>query len=329
MEDWVNCTCPKCGGKARRETDTMPQWAGSSWYYLRYMNPNNNKEFANLKNLKYWGPVDWYNGGMEHVTRHMIYSRFWNMFLFDMGLVPFEEPYKKRTTQGLVLGEDGNKMSKSLGNVVDPLDIIAKFGADVLRLYILFMADYEGSAPWSMKNISGCKRFVDRIIRMQDFLTAGDEVPNSRVAIYNDTIEKVSEDIETSKYNTAIATLMSYVNEIYAAKEITKTEFKTFLTLLYPFAPHIAEELNESCELGEMVALSSWPKPLNVEIKRMINMPVQINGKVRALVEMEENLPKEKVLELVYANEKVKEFVGTSEIKKEIFVPNRIVNLII
>ncbi len=328
VESWVNCTCPKCGGKARRETDTMPQWAGSSWYYLRYMDPHNAKEFADKEKLNYWGPVDWYNGGMEHVTRHLIYSRFWNMFLFDLGVVPFEEPYKKRTTQGLVLGEDGNKMSKSLGNVVDPMIMINKYGADVLRLYILFMADYECSAPWSNANISGCKRFLDRVERLQDFLDDFSGVHEEHIGALNTIIKKVANDIESMKFNTAISSLMTFVNGIYQDKYISKQELRLFLILLYPFAPHFAEELNEQIGFTTLICESEYPKEMEDNSVKTIKLPVQINGKMRDTVLVEENTPQNKVLEVIKQNEKLASYL-TGEIKKVIFIPNKIINIIV
>lgn len=328
VESWVNCTCPKCGGKAKRETDTMPQWAGSSWYYLRYMDPNNAEKFANLENLKYWGPVDWYNGGMEHVTRHMIYSRFWNMFLYDLGLVPFEEPYKKRSMQGLVLGEDGNKMSKSLGNVVDPMDIINKYGADVLRLYVLFMADYECSTPWSSVNINGCKRFLDRVERMQDFVDDFNGVHKEHVTNLNTIIEKVTNDILQLKFNTAISALMTYVNNIYQDKYISREEFRTFLILLYPFAPHISEEINELLGFKTLISKSKWSEKLQDNSTKIINLPVQINGKMRGTIEIEENTEEKDVLKIINDSEKFSSYLSNQP-KKVIFVKNKIINIIV
>ena len=328
VEDWVNCTCPKCGGKARRETDTMPQWAGSSWYYLRYMDPNNDKACADKEKLNYWGPVDWYNGGMEHVTRHLIYSRFWNMFLYDIGVVPFEEPYMKRTTQGLVLGEDGNKMSKSLGNVVDPMEIINKFGADVLRLYILFMSDYGVAAPWSSANINGCKRFLERVERMVDFVDDFDGVHPEHVTALNTIIEKVTSDITALKFNTAISSLMTFVNNIYQDKFISKAEFRDFLVALYPFAPHIAEEINEVLGFKEYICKTEWPKLREDKSVKYINLPIQVNGKMRDVLRIEENTPQDKVLEAIKAHEKLSTYVS-GEIKKVIFVPNKIINIIV
>ena len=328
VSEWVNCKCPKCGGKAKRETDTMPQWAGSSWYFLRYMDPHNAKKFASLDKLKYWGPVDWYNGGMEHVTRHLIYSRFWNMFLFDIGVVPFEEPYKKRSTQGLVLGEDGNKMSKSLGNVVDFTEIIDSYGADVLRMYILFMADYESAAPWSSKNINGCKRFIERVERMESLVDSYEGVHIEHVTILNDLISKVTSDINTLKFNTAISALMTFVNTIYQDKYLSKTEFAEFLTLLYPFAPHFSEEMNERLGNKTYLCKSNWPSLREDNSKKQVKLPVQINGKMKDLIVIDEDLEEDKVIEKVKQNEKLNALL-LGGIKKVIYVKNKIINLIV
>ena len=328
VESWVNCTCPKCGGKAKRETDTMPQWAGSSWYYLRYMDAHNDKEFASKENLKYWGPVDWYNGGMEHVTRHLIYSRFWNMFLFDLGVVPFEEPYKKRTTQGIILAEDGSKMSKSAGNSVDPMVIIKEYGADVLRLYILFMGEYESSAPWSNANISGCKRFLDRIERLTDLVDGYNGIHAEHIADLNTIIEKVTGDINTVKFNTAISALMTFVNKVYQDKYLSKEEFRILLQLLYPFAPHFAEEMNEQLGFKECICLSSWPKVMEDDSIKQINLPIQVNGKMKGTILINENTSQQEILEIIKNHERFSQFVS-GDIKKIIFVPNKIINIIV
>ena len=258
IESFVNCKCPKCGADAKRETDTMPQWAGSSWYFLRYIDPHNDKAFADKDKLKYWGEVDWYNGGMEHVTRHMIYSRFWHKFLYDIGEVPYDEPYAKRTAQGLILGPDGDKMSKSKGNVVDPNDVVDEYGADVLRTYVLFMGDYEKAAPWSKSSVKGCKRFIDRVWALQDILTEGDGYSKELESAFHKTIKKVSEDIESMKFNTAIAALMTLLNDIYNKGSINNAELKTFVTLLNPFAPHVTEEIWAAQNYGGMLADGHW-----------------------------------------------------------------------
>ena len=327
VEDWVNCTCPKCGRKAKRETDTMPQWAGSSWYFLRYMDPHNASTLADRKKMEYWGPIDVYNGGMEHVTRHLIYSRFWNMFLYDIGVVPFEEPYKKRTTIGLVLGEDGNKMSKSLGNVVDPMDIIKKYGADVLRLYILFMSDYECSAPWSNANISGCKRFLDKVERMSDIVDNFDGVHEEHITKLNSAIEKVTSDIENFKFNTAISCLMSLANDFIADGYLSKKEYRIYLQLLYPFAPHSTEELNERIGFAEYLCKSAWPRTMEDNSVKMVKIAVQANGKLKTVITIHENATKEEVLKLVEEDEKTSAMLKIA--KKVIFVPNKIVNLVV
>ncbi len=329
IPEWVNCKCPICGADSKRETDTMPQWAGSSWYFLRYMDPKNKEAAVDAQKAKYWGPIDWYNGGMEHVTRHLIYARFWNMFLYDIGVTPYEEPFAKRTAQGLILGEDGNKMSKSLGNVVDPTKIEEEFGVDVLRLYTLFMADYGSSAPWSSKNISGCKRFLERVEKMAEFIDDFKGIHPEHSLAMNDTIVKVSQDIETQKYNTAISALMTFTNAIYNDKYISKEEYTTFLTLLYPFAPHLCEEINEQIGNTTYLCKTTWPKELEVVAKKMLNLPVQVNGKMRATVEVEENETQEIVMKKVYENEKIKTCIGDGQVVKTIFVPNKIVNLIV
>lgn len=327
VDSFVHTTCPHCGGPARRETDTMPQWAGSSWYFLRYMDPHNKDNFASIDKMKYWGPVDWYNGGMEHVTRHLIYSRFWNMVLFDLGLVPFEEPYRKRSTVGLVLGEDGNKMSKSLGNTVDPMAVADQYGVDVVRMYELFMADYESPAPWSSENIVGCKRFLDRVERMADFIV-DKPISDEHVSLFNDAITKVTQDIQNMKFNTAISTLMTTLNVIYQDKYISKEEFRDFLTLLYPFAPHFSEEMNERLSLGDMLCKSSWPTLRVDNSEKKVNLPVQVNGKMRGLVVIKENATQEEAMSALLGDEKIKSFI-TGDVKKVIFVKNKIINIIV
>lgn len=305
IESFVNCKCPKCGAAARRETDTMPQWAGSSWYFLRYCDPHNDKEFASQEALKYWMPVDWYNGGMEHVTRHMIYSRFWHKFLYDLDLVPTSEPYAKRTAQGLILGPDGEKMSKSRGNVVDPNDVVDVYGADVLRLYVLFMGDYEKAAPWSDSSVKGCKRFVDRIWALQDKVTDSDSYSDALRSKMHKTIKKVSEDIESMKFNTAIAAMMTLLNDIYDAGSITRKEFRDLLVLLYPFAPHVSEELYQLIGCEGVLSEQEWvtyDEALCVD--DMIEIVVQINGKVKTKMNIPADAEKEAVLEQAAADTK-------------------------
>ena len=328
IKDWVNTTCPICGGPAHRETDTMPQWAGSSWYYLRYIDPRNTEKLADPEKLKYWGNIDWYNGGMEHVTRHLIYARFWNMFLYDIGVIPEEEPFKKRTAQGLVLAENGEKMSKSAGTSVDPMETVEEFGADVLRLYILFMSDYEAAAPWSNKNINGCKRFLERVERMAEFVDDFKGVHPEHADDINTIITKVTEDIDTLKYNTAIASLMTFVNKIYNDKYISKEEFNIMLTLLYPFAPHFAEELNEMLGNKTMLCKTTWPTPVESVGVKKIKMPIQVNGKVRDVIEIEENTSKDDVIAIAKASEKIAVCLEGINIINVIFVPNKIVNII-
>ena len=329
ITDWVNCTCPKCGGKARRETDTMPQWAGSSWYYLRYMDPHNNNALVDQDKAKYWGQIDWYNGGMEHVTRHLIYARFWNMFLYDIGAIPHEEPFKRRTAQGLILAENGEKMSKSAGTAVDPMETVEQYGADVLRLYILFMSDYEAAAPWSSKNISGCKRFLERVERMVDFIDDYKGIHPEHIDDINTIIAKATEDIDSLKYNTTIAALMTFVNKIYNDKYISKDEFTIMLTLLYPFAPHFSEEMNQIIGNTTMICKSTWPKTIASQGVKTLNIPVQINGKVRAVISLEENTPKDTAIQTAQENNKIKESLAGQNVVNTIFVPNKIINFIV
>ncbi|WP_294652488.1 leucine--tRNA ligase [uncultured Ruminococcus sp.] len=330
IESFVNCKCPKCGADARRETDTMPQWAGSSWYFLRYCDPHNDKEFASQEALKYWMPVDWYNGGMEHVTRHMIYSRFWHKFLYDLDLVPTSEPYAKRTAQGLILGPDGEKMSKSRGNVVDPNDVVDVYGADVLRLYVLFMGDYEKAAPWSESSVKGCKRFIDRIWALQDKMNDSDSYSDALRSKMHKTIKKVSEDIEAMKFNTAIAAMMTLLNDIYDAGSITKKEFRDLLILLYPFAPHISEELYQVIGCEGVLSEQEWvtyDEALCVD--DMIEIVVQINGKVKAKLEIPADAEKDDVLAQAAADAKIKEATAGKTIIKQIYVPKKLVNFVV
>ena len=330
IDSFVHCKCPKCGGDAERETDTMPQWAGSSWYFLRYCDPHNDNEFASQEALKYWMPVDWYNGGMEHVTRHMIYSRFWHKFLYDLGLVPTSEPYAKRTAQGLILGPDGEKMSKSRGNVVDPNDVVKVYGADVLRLYVLFMGDYEKAAPWSESSVKGCKRFVDRIWALQDKVTEGGEYSEALKVAMNKTIKKVSEDIESMKFNTAIAAMMSLLNEVYNVGSINKKELRDFLIILYPFAPHIAEEMYQliGCEgTLDRQEWVSWDEKLCIDAT--IEIVCQVNGRIKCKLNIPKDCPKEEMLALAKAQPEVAELLEGKNIVKEIAVPNKLVNIVV
>lgn len=329
IDSFVNCKCPKCGRDAKRETDTMPQWAGSSWYFLRYIDPHNDKEFASREKLNYWMPVDWYNGGMEHVTRHVIYSRFWYHFLYDLGLVPTSEPYKRRTAQGLILGPDGEKMSKSRGNTIDPNTIVDEYGADTLRTYVLFMGDYGLEAPWNEQGVKGISRFLDRVYRLNERLNDNKGYTSSFEGIINKTIKKVSDDIETLKYNTAISELMKLVNEYYAVESISKDDYTVLLTLLYPFAPHITEELNEMIG-NSPICKSSWPKYDEAKtIDETKEIAVQVNGKVRGTITIHvddnEDIIKEKALN----EENVKKHIEGKDIVKVIVIKGKIVNIVV
>ena len=342
IPEFVNCTCPKCGGPARRETDTMPQWAGSSWYFLRYIDPHNDKALADMDKLKYWGQVDWYNGGMEHVTRHMIYSRFWHRFLYEIGVVPTKEPYAKRTAQGLILGPDGDKMSKSKGNVVDPNDVVDEFGADVLRTYVLFMGDYEKAAPWSEASVKGCKRFIDRTYGLQELLTDKDATEYSAElsSSFHKTVKKVSEDIEGMKFNTAIAALMTLINQIYDNKAINGAELKTFIQLLNPFAPHVCEEIWEAqgwkaeaaangAEAEGLLALIAWPTYDEAKcVDETIEIAVQVSGKIKNRINVPADIDEAGALELAKADEKVAAALEGKTIIKELYVKGRLVNIV-
>lgn len=329
IDEFVHCKCPKCGGDARRETDTMPQWAGSSWYFLRYCDPHNDKEFASQEALRYWMPVDWYNGGMEHVTRHMIYSRFWHRFLFDKGEVPCDEPYAKRTAQGLVLGPDGEKMSKSKGNVVDPNDVVEQYGADVLRVYVLFMGDYEQAAPWSETSMKGCKRFLDRIWALQDMLVDGDEYRPEMTSSMHKTIKKVTEDIEAMKFNTAVAAMMTLLNEMYAAGSVNKAELRSLLIILNPFAPHITEEMYSNL-YGGILSEQQWVKyDEKLCVDSVIEVAVQVNGKIKAKINVPAEAEQDEVLGLAKAEAAVAAAIDGKNIVKEIYVKGRLVNIVV
>ena len=328
IDSFVHCHCPKCGGEARRETDTMPQWAGSSWYFLRYCDPNNDKAFASKEALDYWMPVDWYNGGMEHVTRHMIYSRFWHKFLYDIGEVPCDEPYAKRTAQGLILGPDGEKMSKSKGNVVDPNDVVDVYGADVLRVYVLFMGDYEQAAPWSESSMKGCKRFLDRVWALQDKLIDGDEFRPELVAPMHRTIKKVSEDIEAMKFNTAVAAMMTLLNTIYEVGSINHAEYKALLTVLNPFAPHMTEEIYFN-NFGKVLSEQPWVKyDEALCAESTIEIAVQINGKVKAKINIPADSDDASAIAAAKADSTVAAAIEGKNIVKEIYVKGRIVNIV-
>lgn len=331
MTDWLETTCPCCGGKAMRETDTMPQWAGSSWYFLRYMDPHNDKALASKEAIKYWSPVDWYNGGMEHTTLHLLYSRFWHKFLYDIGVVNTPEPYAKRTSHGMILGENGEKMSKSRGNVVNPDEIVDEYGADTLRLYEMFIGDFEKAAPWSQSSIRGCRRFIERYYNLQTILNDTDGIRPELESAFHKAIKKVSDDIENIKFNTAIATLMALINDITATGAITKEELKIFTILLNPFAPHITEEVFEMCKLGEgIVAEQKWPEYDEAKCKdETIEIVVQVNGKIKTKLNIPVESEKNAVLEMAKADANVAKAIENMNIIKEIYVPNKLVNLVV
>ena len=329
MTDWVNCKCPKCGGPGKRETDTMPQWAGSSWYFLRYCDPHNDKALASKEALEYWMPVDWYNGGMEHTTLHLLYSRFWAKFLFDIDVLKEKEPYRKRTSHGMILGENGEKMSKSRGNVVNPDDIVSEYGADTMRLFEMFIGDFEKSAPWNPQSIKGCKRFLERFAGLTDLVKGKGTTPALEKSFHK-TIKKVSDDIEAMKFNTAIAAMMSLINEIYEVGSITSDELATFSRILSPFAPHLAEEVWEFVGGKGFVSLAAWPeydegKTADDEVE----FPIQINGKVRAVVTIPANAGKEEILAAAKADPRIIAALDGKTVVKEIVVPGKIVNIVI
>ena len=331
MTDWINTTCPCCGGKAKRETDTMPQWAGSSWYYLRYMDPHNKNAIASKEALNYWSPVDWYNGGMEHTTLHLLYSRFWHKFLYDIGVVPTPEPYAKRTSHGMILGENGEKMSKSRGNVVNPDEIVDEYGADTMRLYEMFIGDFEKAAPWSKASIRGCRRFVERYWNLQSVLIDGDKIRPELEGAFNKAIKKVGEDIENIKFNTAIATLMALINDISNVKSINKEELRIFSILLNPFAPHVTEEVYEACKLGNgILAEAEWPEYDESKcVDESVEIVVQVNGKIKAKLNSPVDADKDAVLDLAKNDENVKKAIDGMKIIKEIVVPKKLVNLVV
>ena len=329
IESFVNCTCPKCGGPAKRETDTMPQWAGSSWYYLRYIDPHNDKALADPEKLNYWMPVDWYNGGMEHVTRHMIYSRFWHHFLYDIGVVNTPEPYAKRSAQGLILGPDGDKMSKSKGNVVDPLDIVEEYGADTLRTYVLFMGDYGAATPWSENSVKGCKRFLERVAGFTDLLSEDPETVKLETAFHK-AIKKVGSDIEDMKFNTAIACLMSLVNEVYSLGKISKEQLTIFIELLCPFAPHLCEEIWEFMGGEGFLSQHPWPKYDEAKtVDAQTEIGVQVNGKVRGKLVIPTGADKDEVLADAKKDPKIAALLEGKTLVKEVYVPNRLVNFVV
>ena len=330
MEEWVNVSCPKCGGNATRETDTMPQWAGSSWYFLRYIDPYNDKEIASKEEIDYWLPVDWYNGGMEHTTLHLLYSRFWHKFLYDIGVVSSKEPYNKRTAHGMILGGNNEKMSKSRGNVVNPDDIVNEYGADTLRTYEMFIGDFEKSVPWSENGVKGCRRFLERVWRLQDIVVDGNSYSDKLEASIHKTIKKVTEDYETLKFNTAIAALMSLLNEFNDIGKINKEDLRTYLILLNPVAPHITEEVWEKSGLGDTLHESIWPKwDKNKLVEDVVEIAIQVNGKVRGREKIAIDESKESIRDKVVQNEGVKKFIEDKEIVKEIYIPGKIYNIVV
>ena len=328
IDSFVNCKCPKCGGDAKRETDTMPQWAGSSWYFLRYIDPHNDNELVAMDKLNYWMPVDWYNGGMEHVTRHMIYSRFWHHFLYDIGVVNTPEPYAKRSAQGMILGADGDKMSKSKGNVVDPLDIVKEYGADTLRTYVLFMGDYGAAAPWNDSSVKGCKRFLERVAGLTDIMTDAPD-PDMEVKFHK-AIKKVTADIEAMKFNTAIACLMTLINDIYTAGSISRDDLVIFIKLLCPFAPHLCEEMWESIGGEGFLSLSKWPEYDETKtVESKVEIGVQINGKLKTTIVIPNGCSKEDALAIANADKRIAALTEGKNVVKEIYVPNKIVNIVV
>ena len=330
IDSFVNTTCPKCGGAAKRETDTMPNWAGSSWYWLRYMDPKNDKAFASYDVMKYWGMVDYYNGGMEHATRHLLYARFWNRFLYDEGLVPSMEPFKKRVAHGMILGNNGEKMSKSRGNVVNPDVMVDSYGADSLRCYELFIGDYEKEAVWNESGLKGCKRFLDRVYRMKDNLIDSFSYTESLEILINKTIKKVTDDIDNIKYNTAVSALMILLNEFEKVGKITKKDFRTFLMLLNPICPHITEELNEICNLGEKIYKSSWPTYDESKLDEdEITIAVQVNGKLRSTINVLKDIDEESLKEKALNEENVKKHILDKEIVKVIVIKGKVVNIVV
>ena len=327
ITEFVNTTCPHCGGPAKRETDTMPNWAGSSWYFLRYLDPHNDKELASKEALDYWLPVDWYNGGMEHTTLHLLYSRFWHKFLYDCGIVPTKEPYQKRTSHGMILGENGEKMSKSRGNVINPDEIIAEYGADTMRLYEMFIGDFEKSAPWSATGIKGCKRFLERTADLPSIMTKEAGYSSDMEVKTHALIKKVTYDIANLKGNTAIAALMTYLNDIEEKKSITAGELKVFLILLNPMAPHLTEELWQQCGFGGMIVDQAWPTYDEAKtIESSVEIPVQVSGKLRATIVIERGEDQASVV--AKAKEKAAGYLEGKSIVKEIYVPDKLINLV-
>ena len=327
--EWVNTTCPHCGGKAKRETDTMPQWAGSSWYFLRYTDPKNSEALASKEALDYWMPVDWYNGGMEHTTLHLLYSRFWYKFLYDLGVVPTKEPYMRRTSHGMILGENGEKMSKSRGNVVNPDEMVDTYGADAFRTYELFIGAFDQSTPWSTQGLSGCNKFLDRVYNLKDMVTDSDGYSPELESLMHKTIKKVGDDIEKIKFNTAVAALMSLVNEFYKKGSVTRGEYKTLLILLNPFAPHITEELFEMMSFGGTLSASTWPTYDEAKtIDQTVEMAVMIGGRVRAKIMVPADMAEEDIKNTALSDETVRSALSGKNVTKIIVVPKKLVNIV-
>jgi leucyl-tRNA synthetase len=330
ITDWVNVPCPHCGAPAKRETDTMPQWAGSSWYFLRYADPHNDKVLASKEALKYWTPIDWYNGGMEHTTLHLLYSRFWHKFLFDIGVVPTAEPYAKRTSHGMILGENGEKMSKSRGNVVNPDEIVNEYGADTMRLYEMFIGDFEKAAPWSSSSIRGCRRFLERVWALQENVLPDENIRPALETAFHKTIRKVGEDIDNLKYNTGIAALMALLNTVADAGSITRGEYRVLITLLNPFAPHVTEELWKIMKFGGQLAHAEWPgyDPAKC-VEQTIEIAVQINGKVRTRLIIAADAENNTVIAAAKEDEKIASALQGMQVVKELYVPGKLVNLVV
>ena len=330
MTDWVNTTCPKCGRPAKRETDTMPQWAGSSWYFLRYIDPHNDNELASMEELKYWLPVDWYNGGMEHTTLHLLYSRFWHRFLYDIGVVPTKEPYLKRTSHGMILGSNGEKMSKSRGNVINPDDVVDEIGADAFRVYEMFMGAFDQAIPWQTDGARGCRRFLDRVWKLMDMMTDEKGVSKDMAYDVHTCIKKVSEDYERMKYNTAISAMMTLVNQFYAKGSITKGEMRVLIQLLNPVAPHITEEINELCGLGSELVRAPWPQyDEKALVKDEVEIAVQVNGKVRGRVMVPSDLTRDTANDFFAANEETQRLLSGLTVKRMVYVPGRLLNVVV
>lgn len=330
IRDWVETTCPKCGGKAERETDTMPQWAGSSWYFLRYIDPNNSDFLAGLEELKYWLPVDWYNGGMEHTTLHLLYSRFWHKFLYDIGVVPTKEPYQKRTSHGMILGENGEKMSKSRGNVINPDDVVNEYGADTFRTYEMFIGAFDQATPWSMNGVKGCYKFLERVWNLQNILVDGDSYSKELEVALHKTIKKVTDDYNRMKFNTGIAALMAFINDVMKVEKINKAEFKTFITLLNPVAPHITEELWQIAGFEGMLSETKWPEYDEAKtVDDEVEVVVQINGKIRDKMMISADLNPQQMQEVALANEKIKELIDGKQVVKVIAIPKKLINIVV